>query len=123
MPTAYQYDASGYYVGEGEDYGLLPNNSTHTAPPAQQDGHIPHWTGGTWEQVENHKGTRGYVDGKPHTVIAYGPLPDGWSDTPPPPTMEEEARARIDVIDAEICDLEQKALRPLLAIETGVDEP
>lgn len=96
MSRAYQYDASGYFAGEIEDYGLLPNNTTYTAP-TEQDGHIPRWNGEAWEQVENHQGKEGYVDGQPFTVKDYGPLPEGWSDSPPPPTPEERAaRARAE---------------------------
>lgn len=102
MTKAYQYDASGYYAGEVEDYGLLPNNATYTAPKAKE-GYIPRWTGAKWEQVEDHKGKQGYVDGQPHTVAEYGPLPKGWSDTPPPPSAKEkatQARAQRDSLIA-----------------------
>lgn len=88
MAKAYQYTADGYYAGELEDYGLLPNNATRT-PPTVVDGMIPHWTGEMWEQVENHKGQQGYLNGAPYTVKEYGPQPEGWSDTPPPPTIGE----------------------------------
>ena len=88
MSIVYQYDASGYYAGEIEDYGLLPNNATPTAPKLK-GGYIPRWTGNNWEQIENHKGLDGYVDGKPFKIVEYGPLPDGWSDTPPPSSEEE----------------------------------
>jgi hypothetical protein len=101
MAKAYQYDASGYFVGEVEDYGgPLPNNSTRTVPEVR-NGYIPHWMGTAWEQVENHKGREGYMDGKPFTIKTYGPLPDGWSDTPPPPTLEEARAAKLAAIDAE----------------------
>ena len=123
MAKAYQYTADGYYAGEIDDYGgPMPNNATRTAPTLQ-DGVVPHWNGEAWEQVENHKGKDGYVDGQPHTIKSYGPLPQGWSDTPPEPTPEENARTRMAQIDAEIRELEQKAIRPMLAIETGTDEP
>lgn len=99
---AYQYDAAGYYAGKIEDYGILPNNATYTAPNLQ-DGYVHRWNGKKWDQVENHKGKQGYVDGQPFIVTDYGPLPDGWSETPPPPTLSEvisdyEARiqARLD---------------------------
>lgn len=88
MTKCYQYTADGYYAREAEDYGLLPNNATSTAPTLV-DGHIPRWTGTAWEQVENHKGKTGYVNGEPFTVKEYGALPKGWSDTPPPPTLAE----------------------------------
>ena len=84
MAKAYQYDANHYYVEEVEDYGLLPNNATHTAP-ALQSGFIPRWNGNDWEQVENHVGKQGYVDGAPFTVTEYGPLPEGWSEIKPEP--------------------------------------
>lgn len=101
MAKAYQYDASGYFVGEVEDYGgPLPNNSTRTVPEVR-NGYIPHWTGTAWEQVENHKGREGYMDGKPFTIKTYGPLPDGWSDTPPEPTLDEAKAAKIAAIDAQ----------------------
>lgn len=99
MALAYQYDASGYFAGEAEDYGLLPNNATSTAPQ-KREGFIPRWTGEAWEQVEDHKGREGYVDGKPHTVKEYGPLPDGWSDTPPEPTFDEAVAAKCVEIHA-----------------------
>lgn len=100
MAKAYQYDASGYFVGEVDDYGLLPNNATHT-PPDLKDGSIPRWNGTAWEQVEDHKGKEGFVDGKPYTIKEYGPLPEGWSDTPPPPTLDEAKAAKIAAIDAQ----------------------
>lgn len=88
MAKAYQYTADGYFAGEVDDFGILPNNATHTAPTLKK-GFIPCWDGEKWGQVEDHKGETGYVNGQPYTINEYGPLPDGWSDTPPPPTIEE----------------------------------
>lgn len=88
MAKAYQYTADGFYAGALEDYGLLPNNATRTAP-AIVDGKIPHWTGDGWEQVENHKGKSGYLNGAPYTIKEYGPLPDGWSTAPALPTLAD----------------------------------
>lgn len=93
MPIAYQYTADGYFAGEVDDYGLLPNNATRTAPTVVK-GKIPHWDGKKWVQIEDHKGTSGYVNGQPHTINEYGPLPDGWSDTPPPPPLVEVKAAK-----------------------------
>ncbi len=92
MSIAYQYDMSGYFAGTVEDYGLLPNNATYVAPKAQK-GRMPRWNGKVWVQVENHKGKEGYVDGQPFTIKEYGPLPEGWSDTPPPPALQEQIQA------------------------------
>lgn len=101
MAIVYQCDASGYFVGETEDYGgPLPNNAVRVVPQIQE-GYIPRWTGKGWEQVENHKGEEGFVDGKSYTIKEYGPLPEGWSDTPPPPTLDEAKAAKIAAIDAQ----------------------
>lgn len=40
MSKAYQYTADGYFAGEVEDYGLLPNNAT-AIEPVLQAGFIP----------------------------------------------------------------------------------
>ena len=119
MAKAYQYDASGYYAGEVDDYGgPLPNNATRTAPQTQ-DGYVPRWTGATWEQVENHKGEEGYRDGKPCTINEYGPLPDGWSATPPPPAQEEQDATRRAQILARLSKIDADSVRPLRAIVNG----
>ena len=84
MAIAYQYDASGYFAGEVDDYGFLPNNATYTKPSIKK-GFIPCWNGAKWVQVENHTGKEGYLNDEPFTIKEYGPFPDGWSETPPPP--------------------------------------
>ncbi len=89
MPIAYQYTADGYYAGKAEDHGLVPNNATHFAPPEPQEGWIPRWTGERWTLAEDHKGKQGYINGESYTINEYGPPPEGWSDTPPPPALAE----------------------------------
>ena len=93
MAKAYQYTADGYYAGEVDDYGILPNNATYTAPTFKK-GFIPCWNGEKWWQVEDHKGASGYVNGQPHTINEYGPLPEGWSDAPPPPSLSDAQAAK-----------------------------
>ena len=104
MPKCYQYTADGYYAGEVDDYGLLPNNATRTAPTLEK-GFIPCWDGKKWGQVEDHKGQEGYVNGEPYTIKEYGPLPEGWSDTPLPPTEEELFDRLRSFRDARITDV------------------
>jgi hypothetical protein len=120
MATAYQYDSAGYFAGTSEDYGLLPNNATHTPAPEAQEGYIARWTGTAWEQVENHKGEQGYLDGKPHTINAYGPYPAGWSVTPPSPTLEELAAQRRAEILSRLTEIDAASVRSLRAIAQGV---
>lgn len=92
----YQYNLQGYYKGETIAYNnLLPANTTNSAPTLQ-DGYIPKWNGAEWEQVENHVGTKGYVNGEEFTVTEYGALPDGWSDTEPEPTLEEARETKLN---------------------------
>ena len=57
MTKAYQYDASGYYAGEVDDYGgPLPNNSTYTTPPVGSwVRQWPRWMGTEWELVPDHR--------------------------------------------------------------------
>ena len=109
-------------VGEDEDYGVLPNNATHIAPPDVPGGFIPRWNGGAWEQVEDHKGKEGYLDGQPHTVKEHGPLPEGWSDTPPEPTEAELAERRRGEILARLADIDAARSRPLADLALGLDE-
>lgn len=97
MTKAYQYDADGYFAGEIDDHGLLPNNATYTALQLK-NGYIPHWDGNAWKQVEDHKGEPGYLNGEAHTIKDYGPYPPGFSKTPPPPTVEEVKRQAITAL-------------------------
>jgi hypothetical protein len=93
MAKCYQCDHDGYYVGETEDFGgFLPSGAVYDAPE-QVEGMIPKRSGDAWVQVENHKGEAGYLNGLPHTIIAYGPYPEGWSKTPPPLSPEEQLEA------------------------------
>ena len=119
MAKVYQCDASGYFVEETEDYGgPLPNNAVRPAPEIRK-GYIPHWTGTAWEQVENHKGREGYMDGKPFTIKTYGPLPDGWSDTPPEPTQKEKDAQLKTQILARLKEIDLASVRPLRAMANG----
>ena len=110
MPIVYQYGSNGYYAGEFDDCGgaALPHNSTRTAPELR-DGFIPRWTGKAWEQVENHKDRKGYLNGQQHIIKDYGPLPDGFSDAPPPPTREEQMAALDRAVAARLDDFARSA--------------
>lgn len=100
MAISYQYTAGGYEAGEVEDYGLPPNNSTRDPMPPAKKGFIRRRVGDEWIYVEDHKGKSGYINGRPHTIKEYGPLPDGWSDTPPEPTFDEAVAAKCAEIHA-----------------------
>ena len=101
-PLAHCYDAHRIYTysepcgldplesqAQGKAVWVHPADSLLTPPPEPKDGHERIAKDDTWDYVENHIGREGYVDGVYTRVAQYGPLPDGWSDTPPPPTTEE----------------------------------
>lgn len=91
MSLVYQYDSSGYFVGQCDDYGgSMPHNCT-ALQPVLQEGFIPRWVGASasWEQVQNHKGLEGYLNGELYTIRDYGPLPEGFSITKPLPSLDE----------------------------------
>ena len=100
MDKVYQYIADGYYAGEAEDYGILPNNATRTAPTLKK-GFIPCWDGKKWGQVEDHKGESGYVNGVHTEIKDYGPLPEGWSTEPPEQTAREKLLAQIVELESQ----------------------
>ena len=53
--------------------------------PSEYKGLWPCEKDGAWVLVDDHRGEQGYVNGEPVTIKEFGPLPDGWSDTPPEP--------------------------------------
>ena len=116
MAKAYQYTADGYFAGEVEDYGLLPNNATYTAPPKQPWNRVwPQWIGNVWAMVDDHRERQPPLDDialaqdapdfwlpdDTHPVSARhmtkpGPLPDGALTERPAKTASEllvEAKA------------------------------
>lgn len=81
------FDENGVYIGSapvgGEEFP--PLNAIRVAPPervgfcpvlnAERDG---------WDMVEDHRGEEGFLDCNWMKIAAVGPLPEGWSATPPP---------------------------------------
>jgi hypothetical protein len=128
MKTVYQYNHNGYYIGETTAYTMkqgdeeilpLPYNSTELAPELQ-DGYIPRWTGEAWEQIENHKGETGYLNGEHTEIKEYGALPEGWSTEAPEPSEEEKARTeaynQLREADAGMQAIIKQAMPELLAL-------
>lgn len=101
MTVVYQHDADGYFVGKTEAYGgLLPHGCLNEAPEEAEDC-IPRFNGLEWELVENHKGKKGFLpDGSACEITAYGPLPEGWSETPPLPSAAQAAQQARDALRA-----------------------
>ena len=68
---------------------VAPVNALRGEKPTAKTGFWPAEKNGKWEDIEDHRGMEGYLNGQPHTIEEYGPLPNGWSDNPPPLTTEE----------------------------------
>ena len=96
----FQFDKDGFYTGSCENPTSTPSYRSTRTTPVFVAGHIPKWNGSEWgEQVENHKGEKVYVNGEPYEITEYGPYPNGWSDSPPPPSLEEAKAAKLAEIN------------------------
>ena len=74
---------------------VAPANALRGHPPTARPGFHPAEQSGQWIEIEDHRGKQGYVNGQPCEIKDFGPLPGGWSDTPPP-TPEEVAQAEYE---------------------------
>ena len=117
--TVYQHDSNGYFLGETTAYnGLMPNGTTDIKPTLKE-GYIPKFVNNAWEQVENHIGLEGYLNGQPYTIKEYGELPNGFTTEKPPLTQEELNQQRITQIHEELTNLDTKSVRAVRAIQAG----
>lgn len=130
MPTIHTYDTRTREYLKTVDWTppnewvALPSDATTLQPPAQREGfaRVLNLAGDVWEHVEDHRGEAGYVEGQPHTVRDLGPLPAGWSDTPPELTPEE-------LLDKQLAAIEAKyeavfgRLRAAMAVAMLADGP
>ena len=98
---------------------LAPGNALRGGMPQKEEGCWPCERDGEWTQVEDHRGKEGYVDGERTEIKELGPLPGGWSASPPPPAPEELAAKRVAEIKTRLLDLDLASIRPLRAIADG----
>jgi hypothetical protein len=96
---------------------LAPRNASRTVPPTAPEGKHPAWIGGAWGLIEDHRGQTGYVGKEQIEIKDGGPLPAGWSATPPPPTAAEQRELDIAECQAKLDELDRKSTRSLRAIE------
>lgn len=83
---------------------IAPSNALREEPPLCE-GFWPCEQHGVWNTIEDHRNKKGFINGRPYMIRKLGPLPDGWSDTPPPPTIEELFDRLRSFRDARITDL------------------
>jgi hypothetical protein len=116
-------DKTGEYMGETTAYEsplepgvyLIPANATETAPPETGEHEAAVWHGAAWEISEDWREREGYVNGEPIEIEALGPLPEGWSDTPPEPTLADLQTAKIAEIRAAALDVGRAGATLLVA--------
>ena len=70
------------------DGSVSPVNALRKKPVFKA-GYWPCEKNGEWVDIEDHREKKGWINGEPATITELGPLPDGWSETPPPPTTDE----------------------------------
>lgn len=74
----------------GENVFLIPANATTNTPPVIPDGKVAVFKEGTWSLVDDYRGQTTYAnDGSLLEIESLGTIPDGYSLTPPEPTLEE----------------------------------
>lgn len=81
---AYIFYNNGFYAGEAEDYGRLPGNATHVAPPAKPWPHKwPKFVDGAWRLVEDHRERPANIFGEDLAQAAtdYWMPDDTWQST------------------------------------------
>ena len=126
--NVYKYNDNGEYIGteealldpletelQGENVYLLPANATFTAPPAEKEGFARVWTGESWQEVEDHRGTKYWLPGEgygtpAHEMKELGSLPEGATTTAPEKTLDELKTDKIAALKAE---RDQKEVLPI----------
>jgi hypothetical protein len=98
---------------------LPPANALRGDKPTAPAGYWPGESNGAWVDIEDHRGAEGYLNGQPHTIADVGPLPEGWSTTPPPLTPEEQATQRKAEILARLAAIDAARSRPLGDLALG----
>lgn len=99
------FDEKWFYIGSapiGQEE-FPPLNALRVAPE-MRDGYWPvvNAARNGWDLVEDHRGREGFIDGAWTKIQDLGPLPEGWSDTPPiPPDTRTPEDKRHDAYIAE----------------------
>lgn len=65
---------------------LIPGGCVVAAPPEAPIGFAAIWRGAAWELAEDHRGATVYIGAAETMIVDLGPLPEGATTAPPPPT-------------------------------------
>lgn len=97
------FDANGVYThsAPANHDSLPPPNALRQEPP-RKEGCWPvrDAAGSGWELAPDHRGKRGWLNGEAVTIVAPGPLPEGWADSLPLPvdTRDSGEKRRDDFV-------------------------
>ena len=118
---------TGEYTGEEEAFEdpkapgryLLPGRATWEKPPPKaglnpDSSETSVWDGTKWVITEDHRGRKGYVGGAETEIKNLGPLPEGWSDNPPPEEPNAALKRRIIIRLNEIDGLMARSTQGIL---------
>lgn len=106
--SVYQCDAASIFVGEAVAYESplepdvfpIPAGCVEAAPPELADHQAAVWTGAAWTVVADHRGETWYRDGQAAVITEVGdPAANGYSASPPAPTLEDLRAAKIEEIN------------------------
>jgi hypothetical protein len=110
----YHPDTGVYESAVTRVFDSPPENAT-TVPPDDEDHMCPVWGGSAWTNVPDFRGRWIYKDGEePVRVSELGPVPDGWSLTPPAPAVDPDAEVKY-----ELAQVDFKSIRSLRAVAAG----
>ena len=89
-----------------KDIFLIPANATTAKPPAKKEGYARIWNGSKWEQVEDHRGKKYWLESDKYGTPAremqtIGKLPKNAILTAPVMTLEEVKTQQIADLKAE----------------------
>lgn len=94
--AAQQKPATGEYITDALGSVLV-------SPPKKELPEFHRWqfVDGAWLATPDHRGREGYMpDGKPCKIETWGPLPEGWSEIPPPETLDDSRQKKLSNLNA-----------------------
>ena len=93
------------------EFEAFPAHTTDVQPPSAA-GHRAVWDGSSWTMVPDFRGRHAYGPSGTVKITDLGPLPEGYSFTPPTPPPRDTA------LD-DLAELDRQSVRPLRAIAAG----
>ncbi len=109
MINHYFSETGEYTASAPANPGALPPANALRVEPEKRPGFWPVLNAARdgWDFVEDHRGEEGWLNGEKAGVTALGPLPEGWSGTPPEPDHSDPGLANHSATAAEAAPVGQ----------------